>query len=182
MTEAPQFLVVEYDGKGLPFVDWAHQHKGVQFDMILEPIQAAGAGLNMPAVALVRGLDASAYLGLEELLDDKYSPRSTIRRDPRRGEWLGRLTIHVENMKSGAARAVARHANRFGPPWSHVDDGVVYMRMRLAEETDAIQLVADIQAALAAVGAEAHVSVESYSRHDYSVWDRLVQASIGLSS
>lgn len=182
MPPEPRFLVVEYDGRGLPFVDWAHARPGVAFDMIIEPQQGTGEDRTMPALALVRGLQARHFGELDVLLDAMYSPRTTMRREPRTGEWLGRITIHLRNMASPQARAVARHGHRFGAPWSHVDDGVVYMRMRIADGEEAEALAADVRRDLAATGAEAQVMVESYSTRDYSVWDRLVQASLGLAT
>lgn len=180
MPAPSRFLVAEYDGKGLPFVDWAHARPGVSFDMILEPMKARDGDLQVPGVALVRGLDPMNAQHLGWLLDRYYAPWTSIRKDLAHGTWLLRLTLHVSNMASPAARAVARMSDRFGPPWSHVDDGVVYMRMRLQDATDAEALADELRAECARRGADVQVGVESYSAHDYSVWDQLVQASIGL--
>lgn len=183
MADPARFVVVEYDGAGLPFVDWAKAHPGVTLDMILSPLRAAGADLQIPGFALVRGLSAKAMTDLPRLLEASYAPTQAMRRDAKRGEWFGRITLHVANMRQApAAQAVARLSDRFGPPWSHVDDGVVYMRLRVPDGADADALARDIQAEAAARGAEAQVSVESFGRHDFGVWEELVQAAIGLRS
>lgn len=181
MAAPPRFVVVEYDGAGLPFVEWAHGRPGVTLDMILEPMRAKGDDLQIPGVALVRGVGAKGLPDLAALMADVYAPTQTLRQDARRGEWLGRITLHVGNMRQApAAQAVARHADRFGPPWSHVDDGIVHMRLRVPDGEDADALADLLGREMQARGAQAQVSVESYSRHDYGVWDELVQASIGL--
>jgi hypothetical protein len=181
MPPTPRFLVVEYDGRGLPFVDWAHARPGVTFDMILqEPRRSPAGDLEIPGIALVRGLDLTAAQHLAWLVDKHYAPWASIRKDLAHGNWLLRVTIHVANMASPAARAVAGFSARLGPPWSHVDDGIVYMRMRVPDRADAEGLAREVHDACVATGAEVQVSVESYGSHDYGVWDQLVQASIGL--
>lgn len=180
MVPPPRFLVVEFDGQGLPFADWTHARPGVSFDMILEPIRERDGDLQIPGIALVRGLDPTTSQHLGWLLDRYYAPWSTIRKDLARGVWLVRVTIHVVNMVSPAARAVAWFAPKLGAPWSHVDDGVVYMRMRVPDGADADELARQVREACVQANADAQVAVESYSAHDYSVWDQLVQASIGL--
>lgn len=180
MPVPPRFLVVEYDGKGLPFVDWAHARPGVSFDMILEAMRAKGDDLQVPGIALVRGLDPTTAQHLGWLLAKYYAPWSSIRKDLAHGTWLVRLTLHVANMASPAARAVARLSDRFGPPWSHVDDGVVYMRMKLPEQAGGEALADELRDECARRGADVQVSTESHSTHDYGVWEQLVQASIGL--
>lgn len=177
----PQFLVVEYDGAGLPFVDWSQGRPSVHFDMILNPPQTRGSDVQLPGIALVQGLDADGLRELEELLKSTYAPWSTLRRDVARGEWLGRITIHLANIHAPAARAVSQYAHRLGPPWSHVEDRIVYMRMRIPDGTDGPALAAEVEQEIRDSGAEAQVTVESYSAHDYGVWDRLVQSSIGLN-
>lgn len=181
MPPPPRFLVVEYDGAGLPFIEWARDRPRVRLDMILEPMRAKGDDLQIPGVALVRGLDADAMRELDALLGRDYAPVQTLRRDARRGEWLGRLTLHVARMRgSPTALAIARMSDRFGPPWSHVDDGIVHMRLRIGDGVDADALAAELADAIRGRGGEAQVSVESFASHDYGVWDELVQAAIGL--
>jgi hypothetical protein len=182
MPQAPRFLVVEYDGAGLPFVDWARGRPGMKLDLILEPMRAEGRDLQVPGIALVRGLDADALLDLPALLDRSYAPHRTLRRDARRGEWLGRVTLHVANMAHApAALAVARHAGDYAPPWSHVEQGVVHMRIRVPDGADADAMAATLRSEMAGRGGDAHVAVETHGQHDHGVWDQLVQASLGLA-
>lgn len=181
MPLPPRFVVVEYDGAGLPFIEWARSRPGLRLDLILEPMRAAGDDLQVPGVALVQGLDGRGLVELEALLQDKYAPVQVLRRDARRGDWFGRLTLHVGNMaQSPTAQAVVRMSDRFGPPWSHVDDGVVHMRLRVRPEGDAEALAEDLRQEIRTRGGDAQVSVESFGQRDHGVWDELVQASIGL--
>lgn len=182
MPGPPRVLVVEYDGAGLPFVDWARGHPGATLDLILEPMRAVSTDLQVPGIALVRGLDAAGLRDLPGLLDRSYAPHQVLRRDARRGEWLGRVTLHVANMAHApAALAVARHADAFAPPWSHVQDGVVHMRLRVPDGADAEALAATLRQEMAARGGDAQVAVETHGERDHGVWDHLVQASLGLS-
>jgi hypothetical protein len=89
--------------------------------------------------------------------------------------------VRESTLHSTGAAAIAQFQDRFGPPWTHIDDGVVYMRARLHKATDGDRLVHQVRGYLAKEGVDAHVSVQDFSTHDYGVWDDLVQASIGLA-
>lgn len=177
----PRFIVVEFDGSGLPFVEWTRLHPNVQIDMIMEPTQGTGLDAQSPALALVRGMDAAAVQELDDVLTRFYKPHTTTRREGRRGEWLGRVTVHSRNMAgSPATKVLMAMGGRLGAPWSHVEGGVLHLRMRVPDGGDADALASELRDHLAEVGADAQVSVESFSRHDYSIWEDLVQAAIGL--
>lgn len=174
------FLVVEYPGAGLPLAEWTREHRATA-DMILQPMQEAGGDLRSQGTLLARGMDAAALATLRQLLDRHYAPHETVRSDARRGEWLGRMHIHVETLRrSPAAKAVALHQHRFGSPWSHVDDGIVHMRMRVNDPAGADALLDDVRDELARQEADAQATLQEVSRHDYGVWEELVQATIGL--
>jgi hypothetical protein len=174
------FLVVEYPGTGLPLAEWTSKHKATA-DMLLQPMQDVAGDLQAKGTLLARGMDAGALAALGSLLDRHYAPHETIRQDVRRGEWLGRMHIHLDTLRrSPGARAVALNQHRFGPPWSHVDDGVVHMRMRVKDAADADTLLEDVRKELARQDGDAQATLQEISTHDYGVWEELVQASIGL--
>lgn len=176
-----RFVVVEYAGDGLPLSDWTKAFPGTTVDMILEPMRAQGADLHIPGTVLGRGMDAKAMAVFQQMLDGTYAPYASVRTDVRRGEWLGRITIHVEKLvKSPAARAVALHQQHLGAPWSHVEQGIVYMRLRVPDAQDAEAIVQNLRSELVTQGAEAQVSLQVISPRDYGVWEELIQAAIGL--
>lgn len=114
-------------------------------------------------------------------LDRLYGPLETLRMEPARGQWLARMNVKESAMASGAAAAVMQFQHRFGAPWTHVDDGIVYMRARLKGEEDGDRLAQQLRGYLAQHKVDAQVSVQEFSVHDYGVWDDLVQNAIGLA-
>ena len=176
-----RFLVVEFPGDGLTLADWTRDHAGATVDLISEPVRSRGADRVHPSVVLVKGAGRAALVQLMDRLDRLYGPVETLRLEPARGQWLARLSVRESAMHSAAAAAVLQFQHRYGAPWTHIDDGIVYMRALLPPREDGDRLAQQMRGYLAQNKVDAQVSVQEFSAHDYGVWDDLVQHAIGLA-
>ena len=181
MPEGSRFLVIEFEGDGLTLAEWTRDHPGTTVDLISEPVRAVGADRVHPTLFLIKGAKRAALVQLMDRLDRLFGPIDTLRMEPQRGQWMGRMQLRESAMHSAAAAALLQFQHRFGAPWMHIDDGIVYMRARLPAGDDGERLGHQVRGFLAKNEAEAHVTVQEFSTHDYGVWDDLVQASIGLA-
>lgn len=176
-----RFLVVEFSGEGLMLAEWTRDHPGTSVDLISEAVRVKDGERLHPSLVLVRGAHRAALVQLLDRLDRLYGPLQTLRLDAMRGEWLGRMAVRESSMHSTAAAAILQFQHRYGPPWTHMDDGVVYMRARLPAGDDGDRLLHQVRGYLAKNEVDAHVALQELGAHDYGVWDDLVQASIGLA-
>lgn len=181
MREGTQFLVLEFPGDGLTMADWARDNPGATIDMISEPVRTKEKDPVHPTLFLVKGAPRAALVQLMDRMDRLYGPLETLRMDPTRGQWLARMQVRESAMHSSSAAAVLQFQHRFGAPWTHIDDGIVYMRARLPPGDDGERLAEQVRGYLAEKKVDAQVMVQDFSSHDYGVWDDLVQASIGLA-
>ncbi|MEK6976713.1 MAG: hypothetical protein AABY18_10290 [Candidatus Thermoplasmatota archaeon] len=181
MAEGSRFLVIEFSGNGLTLGEWTRDHPGTTIDLISEPVRAVGPDRVHPSLFLVKGANRAALVQLMDRLDRLYGPLDTLRMEPTRGQWMGRMHVKESAMNSAATAAVLQFQHRLGAPWTHIDDGVVYLRARLPAGEDGERLLHQVRGYLAKSGADAQVSLQEFSTHDYGVWDDLVQASIGLA-
>lgn len=181
MPEGTRFLVIEFAGDGLTLAEWTRAHPGTTVDLISDPARAVGGDRVHPTLFLVKGANRAALVQLMDRLDRLYGPIDTLRVEPQRGQWMGRMQVRESAMGSPAAAALMQFQHRFGAPWTHIDEGVVYMRARLPAGEDGERLVHQVRGFLAKARADAHVALQEFSSHDYGVWDDLVQASIGLA-
>jgi hypothetical protein len=182
MATSGRFLVVEFSAAGLAFGDWTRNHEGTTVDIISEPVKDVGGERLHPSLFLVKGASRPALLQIMELLDRVHGPVESVRLDVLRGQWLGRMTVKESQLQSSAAMAIAQFQHRFGSPWTHIEDGIVYLRAKLNANEDGERLQRQLVGFLAQEDIPAQVSVEEFSTHDYGVWDDLVQASIGLTN
>lgn len=181
MADGARFLVVEFSGEGLTLAEWTRDHPGTTVDLISEPVRKDGGERLHPSLVLVKGAHRSAVVQLMDRLDRLYGPVQTLRLDAPRGLWVGRILVRESAMHSTAAAALMQFQHRYGAPWTHMDDGVVYMRARLAASEDGDRLLQQVRGYLAHNEVDAQVAVQELGTHDYGVWDDLVQASIGLA-
>lgn len=182
MPESSRFLVVEFTGDGLTLAEWTRDHPGTTVDLISEPVQRQGNEAMHPSLILVKGVNRAALVQLMDRLDRLYGPVNTISMEAARGRWLARIQVRESQMHSAAAATVTQFQHRFGAPWTHLAEGVVYVRARLPAQEDEDVLVDELERRLKAGRIDAQVSVQEVGSHDYSVWDELVQASIGMAS
>lgn len=176
-----RFLIVEFSGEGITLAEWTRDHPGTTVDVISEPVRREGKDNLHPSLFMVKGADRASLVQVMERLDRVHGPIQSLRVDPVRGQWLGRMTIKESQLKSTTAAAIAQFQHRFGAPWTHLENGVVYMRARLPEKEDSDRLLKQLQGYMAHHQVEAQATVEELSTHDYGVWDDLVQASIGMA-
>lgn len=181
MREGTRFLVLEFGGEGLTLAEWTRDYPGATVDLISEPVRSKETDPIHPTLFLVKGAPRAALVQLMDRMDRLYGPLETLRMDAARGQWLARMQVKESAMHSSSAAAILQFQHRFGAPWTHMDDGVVYMRARLASDEDGDRLMQQLRGYLADKKIEAQVTVEEFASHDYGVWDDLVQASIGLA-
>lgn len=181
MREGSRFLVLEFPGIGLTLAEWTRDYPGATVDMISEPVRAKGPDAVHPTLFLVKGAPRAALVQLMDRLDRLYGPIETLRMEPHTGQWLGRMQVPESSMHATSAAAVLQFQHRFGAPWTHIDDGIVYMRARLPPDDNGERLAQQVRGYLAEKKVDAQVTVQEFASHDYGVWDDLVQASIGLA-
>lgn len=181
MNVGSRFLVVEFSGEGITLAEWTRDHPGTTVDVISEPVRIVGKERLHPSLFLVKGADRAALVQCMERVDRVHGPVESVRLDALQGQWLGRMVVRESQLKSTTAASVAQFQHRYGAPWTHLEDGIVYMRARIPDKEDSERLLKQIEGYLAHQKVEAQVSVEEFSSHDYGVWDDLVQASIGMA-
>ena len=172
-------LVVEYTGEDAEFPTFTRLHRGATVDLMVEPGESQH---KHHALVLVRDAPWAAIESLVAELSDRRGPVSTMRSDAAELLWFGRITHDPKASAHPTARAVASLLDLIGPPWVHVESGVVHLRARLrdpARAEDVLQLAED---GLRAAGTEAQVVVQEVSMKDHSVWESLVRHGIGLSA
>lgn len=165
--------------------EWTRDHPGATIDMISEPARskdkAEARDRVHPTLVLVKRAPRAALVQLMDGLDRLYGPIETLRMDPQQGTWLARIQFSEASMHSSSAGAVLQFQHRFGAPWTHIDDGIVYLRSLLPAKEDGERLAQQVRGYLADKKVDAQATVQEFSSHDYGVWDDLVQASIGLA-
>lgn len=172
-------LVIEYPGQAddHDFPGFTRKHRGSSVDLLVEP----GVGETRQALVLVRGAPWTAIQELAAELQRTRAPVQSLRVDAAEEMWFGRITYHASTMNEPIAKAFAGIHTMHGPPWVHVESGVVHLRARLRDPAQAEDVLHLAQEALRAAGAEAQVVVQEISPKDHSVWESLVRHGIGLS-
>lgn len=177
-----RLVVMEYSGKGLPLAEWTERHPGAVADMIFEPFRDVGGQRQAPGMLLATNVRKNAFTELETLLATTYAPSKGLHVSRVAGEWMGRITLHAQRMAvNPAAVAAARQAPALGAPWSHVEQGIIYMHLRPQGSLDAEKAAAGLRAELDRQGVtDAQVTTQELDVRQHGVWDRLVQAAVGL--
>jgi hypothetical protein len=173
-------LVVEYTGEDIDFPPFTRSHPGSTIDLMVEP--AAGTReAPRTMLVLVRGAPMAATDALVAEMARTKAPLEALRRDPAESLWFGRVHFRPADLASPSARALAGLAQSIGPPWVHVESGVVHLRARLRDEEWAEEVLQAAEKDLGAAGLDAQVVVQEVSPKDHSVWESLVRHGIGLS-
>jgi hypothetical protein len=176
------FLVVEFDGAGLPFAEFTRDNPGTAVDMLSEPAVKEGRERWHPSLVMVRGAGREALERLLTRVRQAYEEPETLRKETRTGTWVGRLRLRESSMHSAAAKALLQFQHRYGVAWTHLESGVLHMRARVNDQAEGDRLAAQVQGFLAESRVEAQVDIVEVSPHDYSVWEELVQFSLGMST
>jgi hypothetical protein len=171
-------LVVEYTGEDSEFPAFTRAHRGATVDLMVEP----GETLRRQALVLVRDAAWAAVQALVADLSTRRAPVTTLRAEPAEELWFGRVSYDPRALDHPTARAVASLLDLVGPPWVHVESGVVHLRARLRDPAQAEDVLHLAEEGLKAAGTEAQVVVQEVSTKDHSVWESLVRHGIGLSA
>jgi hypothetical protein len=171
-------LVVEYTGEDTEFPAFTRQNRGATVDLMVEP----GDSVQRHALVLVRDAGWTAIQSLVADLATRRAPAATLRAEPAEELWFGRITYDPRALVHPTARAVANLLDLVGPPWIHVESGVVHLRARLRDPAQAEDVLHLAEEGLRAAGTEAQVVVQEVSTKDHSVWESLVRHGIGLSA
>jgi hypothetical protein len=175
------FLVAEFSGDGLTLAGYTKENPGTRIDCILEPVVRDGEDLIHPTMFHVRGAPPGGPRILQERIEKVYGPVATLKRDDRLGTWIGRVRIRESAMTNPAVKALTQFQHRFGVPWTHIEAGVIYMRARVEDPQAADRLVQQVRGFMAQARIDADVAVQEIGAHDFSVWEELVQASVGMA-
>jgi hypothetical protein len=172
-------LVAEYAAEDSEFAQFTRAHPGSTVDLMTE--QAARDARAHTALALVRGAPWAAIEALVLALRRRTPPAQALRSDARQARWFGRVAFDVGGAGLEANPALARVIDQVGPPWLHVEAGVVHLRARLREPRHPDEVLALAEEGLREAGVEAQTIVQEVAERDHSVWEDLVRHSIGLS-
>jgi hypothetical protein len=175
------FLIVEYPQQDTPLASFTANVPGSSVDLISEPPVLEGDDLVHPSVVLIRGAPKPDLEALLKRLANHYAIEP-IERDERAGSWTGRMRIK-ESMfvHNTGAQVIVQFQHRFGAPWTHIEQGMVHLRARVADTDQADVLADQMRRYFAKAGVDAQVELREISAKDYGVWDELVQRAIGLS-
>lgn len=172
-------LVVEYSGEDVDFPPFTRAHPGSTVDLLVEPGPAEGSERSM--LALLRGAPWQATDAFLKQLARSRGPVETLRRQPKSSLWFGRVRFKPSQLSAPSAKALVAVSDLIGPPWVHVEHGVVHLRSRLKDPAQAEEVLRLVQDSLRAAGVDAQVAVQEVSPKDHSVWESVVQHGIGLN-
>jgi hypothetical protein len=180
MERTLRFLVVEFPSEEFVMTRFTRAHPLCTVDLIAERAVPQGGGHVHPILFLAKGVAWREFHALLDELARVHEPAQVLRRDPAGLAWLCRVNIHESHL-GPEGHALAQFEDRFGPPWLHVEQGVLHLRARLDPALDAERLVAQLTGFLEATGVAAQVEVRELGPTDYGVWEELLQAGAGLS-
>lgn len=173
-------LVIEASAAGGELPDFTRQNPGSTIDLMAEPA-AQGNDDDLSALVLVRGAPWQDIDGFVAELGRKQGPVTTLRRTPVESLWFGRATFHPSTFRTQGAKALQSLMGMMGPPWVHIEHGVVHIRARIKDPAKAEDLLQRAVESLRAAGQDPQVVVQEVAPKDHSVWEGLVQRGIGLS-
>jgi hypothetical protein len=177
-----RFVIVECPGQDLPLGSFTLRNPGATVDLISEPAVEEGGDRMHPSLVLVKGAPLPALDLLLRQLEKVYDHIETIERDELRGTWLGRMRIRESAFAHNkGATIITSFQHRYRAPWTHLEDGVLYIRARVLDEAHGELMVDQMRRFFGQAGVEAQVDVQEVSPRDYGVWEDLVQRAIGLS-
>jgi len=104
----------------------------------------------------------------------------TLRRDDASQTWIGRGVVRESTLKGAPVNALLQFQAKFGAAWSHSEGGVLFLRAPMTDRAEGERLAHQMRGYFAEHKVEAQVDLQEIGVHDYSVWDELVQYSLGL--
>lgn len=180
---APAFVIAEFPLRDTPLSGFTASHPGCTIDLISEPVVEGGAERFHPSIVLVKGAAPPELADLLSRLAQVYDHVETIERDDLARTWLGRMRLRESAyVHNPGAAVVTRFQHRFGAPWTHLENGIMHLRARVADPARGELLADQMRRYFDKAGVEAQVEVRDISAKDYGVWEDLVQRSIGLAS
>ena len=175
------FLIIEYPQQDTPLASFTANVPGSSVDLISEPPVVQGEDLVHPSVVLIRGAPKAQLDALLKRLAGIYAIEP-IERDDAAGSWTGRMRVKESMFVHNAgAQVIVQFQHRFGAPWTHIEQGMVHLRARVPDASQADVLADQMRRYFAKAGVDAQVELREISAKDYGVWDELVQRAIGLS-
>ncbi|HUR24828.1 MAG TPA: hypothetical protein VM327_02305 [Candidatus Thermoplasmatota archaeon] len=174
-----QCLVLEYESGG-EFPPFTKAHRGATVDLMAEPGATHDEPYHPSLLVLIRNAPWPAIQALVADLEVRRRPVTTLRVEPAEELWFGRATYDVATLTNPGTQVVVGLLGLLGPPWVHVEAGVVHLRARLLDPAQAEDVLNLAIEGLRAAGVEAQVVVQEIAAKDHSVWESLVRHSIGL--
>lgn len=177
------FVVAEYPQADTPLGAATARFPGSTVDVLAQPVVEVGGERLHPSVVLIKGLPAAELTTLLARLAKVYDSLETVERDDLRQVWLGRMRLResVYTRNPGAA-VITKFQHRYGAPWCHAENGMMYVRAKVNDPDHAELLADQMRRYFEMGGVEAQVDVQEVAPKDYGVWEDLVQRAIGLSS
>lgn len=172
-------LVIEYPAADGEFPPFTRQHPGSSVDFMAEP--GAPGSPTRTGLILIRGAPWQAIDAFVADLSRRRAPVATLRREPANGLWFGRATFEVASMSAPGTKVITSLFGMIGPPWAHVEHGVVHLRARLKDPEQADEVLRQAEEGLRAAGLESQVVIQEVAPKDHSVWESLIQHGIGMS-
>jgi hypothetical protein len=176
MERPLKFLIVEFPSESFVMTRFTRAHPLCTVDLISEPARREGREHLYPVFFLAKGVGWREFRALLDEMGRVHKPPVVLRRDSAGLAWLCQATIHESHL-GPEGHALAQFQDRFGPPWLHVEQGVLHLRARLAETLDAESLVRQLTGFLEATGVQAQVEVRELGPRDYGVWESLLEAA-----
>lgn len=176
-----RFVIVEYPQPDTPLARFTVEQPGATVDLISEPPHPEGDDVVHPSLVLVKGAEPAAVDALLRRLASVY-PVETVDRRPGSGTWLGRVRIRESAyLHNPGARVLRGFQERYGAPWTHIEQGVLHLRARAEDPDHADALVDEMRRYFEAAGVEAQVEARDIPAKDFGAWEELVQRAIGLA-
>ncbi len=181
MLGAPLFVVAEFEGEGSLLAALTRRIPGVTADAIADPPVEVGGQRVLPLVVLVRGVPPNQVQGLLDGMQKAGRTVEVLQDDRVVERLLVRAHVPVDSIPSAGIQAFNKYLGPIHNPWVHIDDGTFYIRGRVRFPKEAEDLAARLARDMKEAGVEAQVDVQAIDRHDLSVWEELVEATLGLS-
>jgi hypothetical protein len=182
MGRTSRVVIVEVPGMTLPGTGFTAQHPGVTLDTISGQRVEKDGDVFLPMLMMIKGAKPADLEDLLARIGKVFGKPVVTREDKARRLWVGRITVRESVIPSPAVQAILQFQDRFGVPWAHAEGGVLHVRALINTAEDADKLVQQMRGYLAEQKVDGQVESQEVAPHDYSVWDELVQYSLGLST
>ncbi len=177
----PVFVAAEFDGSDSTLAALTVAHPGSSIDGIADPPITRDGIRIVPFVWLFRGIPLAKVRRALGDFERQGREVEVLSETPAADRLLARAHVTMETSMSRGVQVVARFLGALHNPWVHIDDGRFYVRARVSRPAEAEVLALRLDRTLKAACLLAQVDVQALDRHDLSVWEELVEATIGLS-